>query len=314
MHIANRCPTPSFAGGLGDWKPGGSTGGETHAEVSTAWHGPNTTSSLLLRTKLPEGGKWTVAGIWIEGALVPFTAAYVSLGCRLNVLRQPSDGTDIWAILKFFDAEGHKTGYWAQPVESAAGIQKVEKLAIPVPPGTEFIEQEFFLDAEEGKAEEAEWYLDEVQLVDGETLPAYADGSMRGYRWTGAPWKSATAVATGSLQAPARRRQRMNGVTHLRSGKTTVAEAGEAVKLEDDAKAAAPAVSVVLEALDTNEGTVVIGDKNVVAAAGTHAAPTRKGVALAAGERIVLDVSDIDIIWIDATTNGDGVSWTLLAA
>jgi len=110
----------------------------------------------------------------------------------------------------------------------------------------------------------------------------------------------------------------MSGTTHLRSGIQTVAAPGTAVRLEDDAIVGdalqAPTVGVVIEALETNTGKIVVGGKSVVAAAGTQAAPTRQGIALSAGASISLNINDIGSVWVDATVAGDGVSWTLLCA
>jgi hypothetical protein len=107
----------------------------------------------------------------------------------------------------------------------------------------------------------------------------------------------------------------MSGITHLRDGLKVVPEAGKAVRLEDEAgNPPGATVGVIIEALETNQGQIVFGGKTVVAAPGTHAAPTRKGVALSAGASAVLDVNDISAVWIDATVSGDGVSWTLLGA
>ena len=106
----------------------------------------------------------------------------------------------------------------------------------------------------------------------------------------------------------------MSGITHLRDGLQTVAAPGTAVQLEDVEGAAAPVVGVVIQALETNEGKVVVGGKDVVAAPGTHAAPTRKGIALSPGADVTMDVNDLGAIWVDATVAGDGVSWMLLGA
>ena len=107
----------------------------------------------------------------------------------------------------------------------------------------------------------------------------------------------------------------MSGITHLRSGHTIVATPGTAVRIEDETgNPAAPCTSVILQALETNEGKIVFGGKSVVAEAGTHATPTRKGVSLAAGATAAIDINDPTGIWIDATVAGDGVSWVLSAA
>ena len=102
--------------------------------------------------------------------------------------------------------------------------------------------------------------------------------------------------------------------TQIRQGIQAVAVAGTPVQLQDEEGAAAPVVQVTVTALGTNEGTVVIGGHGVVAAAGTHAAPTQNGIPLAKGEKVTLPVFDVGAIWVDATSTGDGVSWTALAA
>ncbi|HTA98661.1 MAG TPA: hypothetical protein VK730_13595 [Solirubrobacteraceae bacterium] len=107
----------------------------------------------------------------------------------------------------------------------------------------------------------------------------------------------------------------MSGITHLRNGLQTVAAAGTPVRLEDEAgNPPGAVVGVILQALETNTGTIVFGGKTVVAKAGTHAAPERKGIALTPGASATLDINDLAAIWIDATVSGDGVSWALLAA
>lgn len=107
----------------------------------------------------------------------------------------------------------------------------------------------------------------------------------------------------------------MSGITHLRDGVQVVAAAGTAVRLEDEAgNPPGAVVGAIVQALETNNGTIVFGGKTVVAKAGAHGTPERKGIALTAGESVALDVNDIGAIWIDATVNGDGVSWVLLGA
>lgn len=106
----------------------------------------------------------------------------------------------------------------------------------------------------------------------------------------------------------------MSVATHIRQGIQTIAAAGTAVQLKDEAGATSPVVSVTVTSLGTNEGTVVVGGKGVVAAAGTHAAPTQKGIPLAKGQSVELPVYDLGAIWVDSTTSGDAVSWTALAA
>ncbi|MGH2878945.1 MAG: hypothetical protein ACRDK4_04975 [Solirubrobacteraceae bacterium] len=92
----------------------------------------------------------------------------------------------------------------------------------------------------------------------------------------------------------------------INSGRQVVAEAGEAVALAGSTAI----VSVTITALSTNTKLVVLGGKDVVAAAGT-----RKGTPLAAGESIKfgeeLDaIDDLSSIWLDAEVNGEGVSYS----
>jgi len=86
--------------------------------------------------------------------------------------------------------------------------------------------------------------------------------------------------------------------------------AGTRVSLKTLAATVAPsgAKSVMIQALTTNTGRIVIGDEQVVAAAGTHAAPTQRGVSLIATETLTLDIDDIALMWIDATANEDGIT------
>jgi hypothetical protein len=92
----------------------------------------------------------------------------------------------------------------------------------------------------------------------------------------------------------------------------TVAAAGTPVQLES--KSGGEAHSVIVQALGTNEGTIVVGDKNVKAAPGIHGAPTRRGIALAANESVAIDIADPGAIWIDSTINGDGVTFMMAIA
>lgn len=99
----------------------------------------------------------------------------------------------------------------------------------------------------------------------------------------------------------------------VRDGVATVATAGTRVKLATVTGEQA-ARTVVVEALATNEGEIVVGGSTVVAAKGTHATPTRRGIALKAGDVVSLDVNDAAELWLDATTSGDGVNYLDLLA
>lgn len=61
--------------------------------------------------------------------------------------------------------------------------------------------------------------------------------------------------------------------------------------------------STCVTALSTNTGIIVVGAVTCVAAASG-----RRGVALAAGQSVSYDC-DPSMLWIDATVNGEGVSY-----
>lgn len=103
-------------------------------------------------------------------------------------------------------------------------------------------------------------------------------------------------------------------IASLRAGKTVVATAGTRVQVADVANAKTIAVTAVIQALSTNTGAVAIGGNTVVAGPGTQGTPTQVGIRLNAGDVISLDLIDIGAVYVDAVTNGDGVSWVLGAA
>lgn len=72
--------------------------------------------------------------------------------------------------------------------------------------------------------------------------------------------------------------------------------------------------TVVIQALSTNEEPIVIGDKNVVAKAGTKAAPTQRGIELAAKQSISFDLIDVTQIWFDVRKAEDGVAVLVMNA
>lgn len=85
------------------------------------------------------------------------------------------------------------------------------------------------------------------------------------------------------------------------TGRKTVSSAGTRVQLTTSPTAV---TRVVLEALRTNSGIVVVGGSNVVAAQGT-----RQGISLASGDTVTMHVNDLSDIYVDAVTNDDGVSY-----
>ncbi len=92
-----------------------------------------------------------------------------------------------------------------------------------------------------------------------------------------------------------------------------VTTAGTRVQIPTSGKEFA-ARGVIIQALNTNTEAVVIGDKNVVAAAGTQETPTQRGIELAKGTSISIDLCDATQVWVDARTSKDGVAYLLLLA
>lgn len=62
--------------------------------------------------------------------------------------------------------------------------------------------------------------------------------------------------------------------------------------------------SVVVYAETDNTGTIVVGDSTVIATLAT-----RRGIPLAAGDSVTVNITQLPFIYIDATISGDGVSW-----
>lgn len=85
-------------------------------------------------------------------------------------------------------------------------------------------------------------------------------------------------------------------------GRKTVTTAGTAVQV---ATQPTRANSTCLTALSGNTGTICVGGSTVVAAVGA----TRRGTPLAAGESVTFNC-DASLLWIDATVNGEGVSFS----
>ncbi len=95
-----------------------------------------------------------------------------------------------------------------------------------------------------------------------------------------------------------------------------VATAATAVQLVQTSTGSSgtTAKTVVVQALSTNEESVVVGDKNVVAKAGTKAAPTQRGIELKPSQVISLDLIDVTQVWVDSRKNEDGVAVLVLNA
>jgi len=92
----------------------------------------------------------------------------------------------------------------------------------------------------------------------------------------------------------------LHNIEKIGDGRKTVAAAGTAEALASNW----PCENVYIQAELDNTGIIVVGGPTVVAAAAN-----RRGIALAAGESCLLEVDNLAEVYIDATVNGDGVTF-----
>lgn len=65
---------------------------------------------------------------------------------------------------------------------------------------------------------------------------------------------------------------------------------------------------IAMTAETDNTGEVVVGGSGVIAALAT-----RRGIPMAAGDSVILAVTNLNLLWLDATVNGDGVTYVTLS-
>lgn len=85
------------------------------------------------------------------------------------------------------------------------------------------------------------------------------------------------------------------------NGRTTVTTGGTAVQVSATSTACR---QLVLTAETDNTGYIVVGSSTVVAALATRA-----GTPLAAGDTLVLNMTNLNQVYIDTTVDGDGVTY-----
>lgn len=103
------------------------------------------------------------------------------------------------------------------------------------------------------------------------------------------------STIAGGLSTP-------SGIGH---GVKTVTTAGTDVVLASTT----PCVSVTIQAQTDNTGVIAVGGSGVDATIATGT-----GNVLEAGESISMDISNLNLIYIDSTVSGDGVRYTYLTA
>lgn len=89
-------------------------------------------------------------------------------------------------------------------------------------------------------------------------------------------------------------------MTGIADGRKTVTTAGTRVTLASSTACK----QVAITALVGNTGTIVVGGSTVVASAGT-----RQGIPLSAGDTIAMEIDNLADVYLDATVNGEGVSF-----
>ena len=93
--------------------------------------------------------------------------------------------------------------------------------------------------------------------------------------------------------------------TTISNGRKTITSAGTAEKLT---AGSVTAKRVIITALESNTGAVVIGGASVVASLAS-----RQGVVLYATQSLELSIDDLTKIYLDVTVSGEGVTYLYTA-
>lgn len=89
------------------------------------------------------------------------------------------------------------------------------------------------------------------------------------------------------------------------SGQTAVTSAGTAVRLAANQVCVD---AVLVKAITANTGIMYVGDD------GNSDVSSTTGYPLAAGDQVILDVRNLNQVWVDASQNGEKVAWILVKA
>jgi hypothetical protein len=93
--------------------------------------------------------------------------------------------------------------------------------------------------------------------------------------------------------------------TGLLSSRHVISTAGTPTALNGGSSV--PCKSVCVTALPTNTQNISIGASNVDAASATLT-----GIPLAPGEKVALDVSDVNVVFVDVLGDGHGVAYAVI--
>jgi hypothetical protein len=94
--------------------------------------------------------------------------------------------------------------------------------------------------------------------------------------------------------------QATSGITTIGDDRKTVTTAGTRVALASSTACK----QVIITAETDNTGNITVGGSTVVAALAT-----RRGIPLAAGDSVALEIDNLADVYIDSTVNGDGVTF-----
>ena len=72
--------------------------------------------------------------------------------------------------------------------------------------------------------------------------------------------------------------------------------------------------TIVIQAPSSNEESIVVGDKNVKAKQGAHGSTEQRGIEIAKGASISINIADGTEIWVDVTKAKDAFCIMYLTA
>lgn len=130
-------------------------------------------------------------------------------------------------------------------------------------------------------------------------VPFFADGTPATVVIDGVTYRVAVVNADGRLVV-ALDLGALTPPTTLDNNQRTVTTAGARVQLQTQA-----CLGVTVKAKSANTGLIYVGDSGVTSA---------NGHILAAGDAVSLAIDNVNRLWIDASVDGEGVSWLAVGA